>query len=181
MKQDIQPRDLQRRLASGEHLRIVDVRSSLEFAGGHLPGALNIPLGNIENEIPGVEASEHVVIVCHSGMRSSIACQKVMGSHKVLFNLVGGTSAWKSAGFEVESGPKAPRSIDRQTHLVAGGLLVASFLLSRGVSPGWIYLALLPTFGLLLDAFTGICPMTLILKQMPWNQMPGNASLKQTT
>ena len=175
MKQDIQPTDLQKRLASGEALRIVDVRSPLEFAGGHLPGALNIPLGDIDKSIPGVDASDRVVVVCHSGMRSLTACQKVMDSHNELFNLVGGTSAWKAAGFEVEIGPKAPRSLDRQTHLVAGLLLVTSFVLYRNVSSGWIYLALLPTFGLLLDALTGICPMTLILKQMPWN-----APLKNT-
>ena len=175
MKQDIQPKDLQNRLASGELLRIVDVRSPLEFAAGHLPGALNIPLGAIDKEIPGMDASERIVIVCHSGMRSLTACQKVLQSHKELFNLVGGTSAWKAAGFEVETGPKAPRSLDRQTHLVAGLLLVASLLLYRNVNPGWIYLALLPAFGLLLDAFTGVCPMTLILRQMPWN-----TSLKHT-
>lgn len=62
------------------------------------------------------------------------------------------------------------RIVDRQTHFVAGLLLVAAFLLWRFVDPAWIYLALLPTFGLLLDAITGICPMTLILKTMPWNK-----------
>ena len=62
-----------------------------------------------------------------------------------------------------------PRSVDRQTHFVAGTILVTAFLLFYFVNPGWIYLALLPTFGLMLDALTGICPMTLILKKMPWN------------
>jgi len=61
------------------------------------------------------------------------------------------------------------RRLDRQTHLVAGLMLAAAFLLSHFVSPGWIYLALLPAFGLMLDALTGICPMTLILRRMPWN------------
>ncbi|MCC7436153.1 MAG: DUF2892 domain-containing protein [Methanoregulaceae archaeon] len=62
------------------------------------------------------------------------------------------------------------RSIDRQTHLVAGLMLVAAFVLSNLVHPSWIYLALLPAFGLLLDATTGICPMTLIMRKMPWNR-----------
>lgn len=176
MKQDIQPKDLQKRLASGENLKIVDVRSPLEYASGHVPGAVNIPLGTIDKEIPGAESSDRIVIVCQVGVRSQSACEKVLNSHDDLYNLVGGTNAWRAAGFEVESCPKAPRSLDRQTHLVAGLLLVLAFILYRNVSPGWIYLALLPTFGLLLDALTGICPMTLILKQMPWN-----ASQKQTS
>jgi len=62
------------------------------------------------------------------------------------------------------------RSIDRQTHFVAGLMLVAAFVLSNLVHPRWIYLALLPAFGLLLDATTGICPMTLIMRKMPWNR-----------
>lgn len=62
------------------------------------------------------------------------------------------------------------RGLDRQTHLVAGLMLVAAFVLANLVHPSWIYLALLPAFGLLLDATTGLCPMTLMLRQMPWNK-----------
>ena len=173
MKKDIRPEELQARLKAGENLRIIDVRSRIEFAMGHLPGALNVPLGSIQDEIPGVSRDETLVLVCQGGVRSDTACQKVRNSYSSLFNLVGGTSAWISAGLEVEANPKSPRSLDRQTHLVAGLLLATSFILFRSVNPGWIYLALLPAFGLLLDALTGICPMTLILKRMPWN-----ASLK---
>lgn len=60
--------------------------------------------------------------------------------------------------------------VGRQTHLVAGSLLVVALVLHFAVEPRWIWLAALPAFGLLLDAFTGICPMTLILKTMPWNK-----------
>jgi hypothetical protein len=63
----------------------------------------------------------------------------------------------------------ADRRLDRQTHLVAGLMLGTAFLLARSVDARWIYLALLPTFGLLLDALTSVCPMTLLLKRMPWN------------
>ena len=62
------------------------------------------------------------------------------------------------------------RGLDRQTHFIAGSLLLVAVILSRFVSPLWGYLVLLPTFGLFLDALTGICPMTLILCRMPWNR-----------
>lgn len=64
------------------------------------------------------------------------------------------------------------KSLNRQTHLVAALILAAAFALSLFVSRNWIYLALLPAFGLTLDALTGICPMTLILKSCPWNKHP---------
>lgn len=60
-------------------------------------------------------------------------------------------------------------NVARQTHLVAGIIVWTSVLLAAFVGPAWIWLAALPGFGLLLDATTGICPMTLILKKMPWN------------
>jgi len=169
MKKDIRPEELQARLQAGESLRIIDVRSPIEFAMGHLPGAVNHPLGSIHDQIPGVAPDEKLVLVCQGGVRSGTACQKVMNRYSHLFNLVGGTSAWISAGLEVEADPKSPRSLDRQTHLVAGLLIATAFILFRSVNPSWIYLALLPAFGLLLDALTGICPMTLILRRMPWN------------
>lgn len=62
------------------------------------------------------------------------------------------------------------RSIDRQAHLVAGILIVTALTLSNLVAPGWIWLAALPGFGLLLDALSGFCPMTAMLRHMPWNR-----------
>lgn len=67
---------------------------------------------------------------------------------------------------------KPNRSLDRQTHFVAGLMLVTALILSAMVHRNWIYLAALPAFGLLLDATTGVCPMTLLLAKMPWNASP---------
>lgn len=169
MKTDIDPKELRRRLDAGESLRIVDVRSSLEYGIGHVPGAENFPLHTLKGEIPGITADEPVVLVCQSGLRSSMACQNVLANHKAVFNLVGGTSAWQAAGFEVVRRPKSRISLVRQAHLVAGVMIAAAFALSATVSPNWIYLAGLPMFGLLLDALTGLCPVTLLLRKMPWN------------
>lgn len=170
MKTDIQSTELHTRLSSGEDFVIVDVRTPLEFAMGHIRGALNIPLSKISGTLPGVEPSAQVVLVCQGGVRSAQAYRQVETSYPNLYDLPGGMVEWKESGIEVETGPKAPRSLERQTHFVAGLLLVLAFVLSSTVDPRWIYLAMLPAFGLMLDAMTGICPMTLILKRMPWNQ-----------
>lgn len=54
---------------------IFDVRSPGEFAGGHLDGALNLPLDDIERQIGAVVADRHapIVLCCASGMRSGAA------------------------------------------------------------------------------------------------------------
>lgn len=60
-------------------------------------------------------------------------------------------------------------SLSRQTHLVASIMLWTSVVLALTVDLRWVLLAALPAFGMLLDATTGVCPMTLLLKRMPWN------------
>ena len=64
----------------------------------------------------------------------------------------------------------ATRRIERQTHFVAGLMLVTALALGTFVAPLWYALALLPTFGLFLDALTGFCPMSAILQKFPWNR-----------
>ncbi|MDL1929875.1 rhodanese-like domain-containing protein, partial [Fimbriimonadia bacterium ATM] len=44
----ISPTDLKRRIEAGEHLQIFDVRTPSEFASGHVPGAANLPMDEVE-------------------------------------------------------------------------------------------------------------------------------------
>lgn len=61
-------------------------------------------------------------------------------------------------------------SVDRQTHLVAAAIIWTGAFLTLTRDPLWIYLMMLPGVGLTISGLTGICPMTLILKKMPWNR-----------
>lgn len=57
---------------------IIDVRSPLEFAAGHLKGAINIPHDRIEQaigSIDGLEKNSAILLYCLSGARSAFACQ----------------------------------------------------------------------------------------------------------
>lgn len=53
---------------------IVDVRSPGEFAGGHVPGALNIPLDRLASGISRIASQDQAIVTCcASGMRSASA------------------------------------------------------------------------------------------------------------
>ena len=69
---------------------VIDVRSPGEFRSGHVPGAINIPLGELRESLPRrVKDKQQVLLVhCLSGGRSAIAQQQLkdMGYAKV-FNL----------------------------------------------------------------------------------------------
>ena len=93
---------------------IVDVREPEEFADGHIPGAVNIPLGRLEIEVdthPAVVAREGearslrerpVVLYCLSGGRSAraaAALQRLGFANPV--SLAGGILAWTGDGHPV--------------------------------------------------------------------------------
>lgn len=53
--------------------QIVDVRSPEEFHGGHIDGALNLPLQTLEECLGRLNKKRPVITCCASGMRSSAA------------------------------------------------------------------------------------------------------------
>jgi len=65
------------------HLRngalVIDVRSPGEFSSGHLPGAINLPLDEIETILPRCikDRGQVLLLHCHSGMRSGMAKKKL--------------------------------------------------------------------------------------------------------
>lgn len=78
-------------------LKIVDVREPEEFAAGHIPGALNLPLGRIRYTAKqALTPEDEIVLVCRSGRRSVQAARllRKMG-YKKLYNLAGGMLMWE--------------------------------------------------------------------------------------
>lgn len=94
---DISPDALYSMLGKSEVISIVDVRGAGEYASGHLPGARNIPLSQIER---GSAMNEGTVFVSGSGKKSRIAIRRVKGRH--LFNLRDGYSEWVGENLPVE-------------------------------------------------------------------------------
>ncbi len=70
-----------------EGAMIIDVRSPAEFNGGHVKGAVNIPLQAIQSSFNKIPKNKVIITCCASGMRS--------GSAKSLL---------KAAGYDVHNG-----------------------------------------------------------------------------
>lgn len=74
--------------------QLVDVREPSEVAGGTLPGAVNIPLGELAARIDELDRSRRVVLLCRSGARSANAAALLAGAgFPDVVNLVGGMLA----------------------------------------------------------------------------------------
>ena len=81
---------------------IIDVRSPLEFAAGHLKGAINIPHDRIEQAIgaiDGLERTSPILLYCLSGARSAFACQ-VLAQRGYTRAMNGGAMATLLLNFE---------------------------------------------------------------------------------
>ena len=94
--QHIEGEELYRKLAMGEPVVVLDVRTETEFAAGHIPGSILIPLHQLEGRMGEVpNGGSPVAVVCEHGIRSASAC-RFLTEHgmSLLYNLTGGMQAW---------------------------------------------------------------------------------------
>jgi molybdopterin/thiamine biosynthesis adenylyltransferase/rhodanese-related sulfurtransferase len=92
---DITPKELQQRLAQGNHIRIIDVREPHEWEISHIEGAQLIPLGSLAEHMNELDSADEIVLQCKTGGRSARALDllRTAGFRK-LKNLKGGINAW---------------------------------------------------------------------------------------
>ena len=92
-------------LINREKAVVVDVCETEEFAAGHIVGAKNIPLNQLEDKLAGAVKNKAVplILVCQSGARSgrAVPIAKKLGYEQAQ-SLAGGLAAWKAATLPVE-------------------------------------------------------------------------------
>lgn len=88
-------------------LVVLDVRDAVEWAGGHIPGAVNRPVGEMaQGAEVRVPSAGHVAVICGTGYRSSVAASilQARGMSNVV-NVTGGMGAWVAAGLPTTQAP----------------------------------------------------------------------------
>jgi hydroxyacylglutathione hydrolase len=95
--------ELKARREDDPALKVLDVRRPGEYASGHVPGAVSLPLDRLGRELDTLPPQGRVAIICASGYRSSIAGSLLLHRRGAQpMNVVGGTNAWVAAGFPIE-------------------------------------------------------------------------------
>ena len=155
--------------------QLIDVRSATEFACGHLPGAINIPLEQIELRTSDLSDQAPVVLVCQAGTRARLAAELLQHSGKNLVVLDGGTSAWIKAGNRPVCCTASRWALERQVRLVAGLLVITGVALGVTVSSWFFGIAGFIGCGLTFAGATNICPMGELLARLPWNRLKTRA------
>jgi len=84
---------------------IIDVREDGEWKEGHIPGAIHIPLSQLEGRMGELKAYQNAPIItqCRSGKRSAQAQQQLLAKGFTnVYSLSGGLNAWAAEGLATE-------------------------------------------------------------------------------
>lgn len=101
----ITPSEVNQKRASEEEIAVLDVREKEEWKEGHIPGAIHIPLGQLQERINEVPRTCPIAVTCASGQRSSSAVSLLQREgFQDVENIVGGTIAWEKADLPLEKG-----------------------------------------------------------------------------
>ncbi|MFQ6607732.1 MAG: rhodanese-like domain-containing protein [Fidelibacterota bacterium] len=95
---NITVKKLQQRLASGDTLILLDVRTLPEYNGplGHIEDSILIPVQELESRIEELEKykDQEIIVICRSGNRSRVGSEILSRNGYQATNLLGGMKAW---------------------------------------------------------------------------------------
>ncbi len=93
----IMPKEVERKLHSGENPIIVDVRWSDEVRAASIKDAIHIPLSQLEKRMGELPKDKQLIMLCHHGNRSRFATIMLLCSGFTnVKNMVGGIDAWST-------------------------------------------------------------------------------------
>ncbi len=95
MMKTITAEEVLEKFDANEQLNVVDVREDAEVANGVIPGAIHIPLGQLQERKGELSQDTAYIFVCHAGGRSYQACTYLESEGYDVTNLEGGMSAWE--------------------------------------------------------------------------------------
>lgn len=170
----ISANDLRAHLQTNPTLELLDVRTPAEFRSLRIEFAQNIPLDRLDPSGLLVQRNGQtdapLYVVCLSGGRSKMACEKLVAAgFRNVINVAGGTKACVEAGLPVvRSGSNW--SLERQSRIAIGALVVLGALLGYAVHPGFYGLSAFMGLGMIFAGLTDSCAMGMIIARMPWNR-----------
>ena len=89
-----------------EEIILLDVRTEGEYNAEYIPGAINIPLSDLENRIAELDSSKAIIVYCKTGSRSRTASETLAQRGFIVYNMEGGINAWREKFATSTSTPK---------------------------------------------------------------------------
>jgi rhodanese-related sulfurtransferase len=178
----VAPQELHQRIAKGEDVEILDVRTPAEYQEVHLPGSKNVPLDQLDVHqymSARADAGRPLYVLCKSGARARMACERF---HQAGFTNVilveGGIMNCERAGLPVQR--QAP-DIESQVRITIGSANLIGLILGVLINPWFLLICAFVSCGLIVAGVRGKCPLASLLALMPWNRRWASASCCATT
>lgn len=102
--QSLTPAEAYQLMTDNRGLVVIDV--SPLWADGHLPGAVNYPIGDgsLDEAIPMLDTQADYLVYCHSDSATILGAQKLIDAgFKNVYRLIGNYTGWVEAGYEIET------------------------------------------------------------------------------
>ncbi len=93
----VTPRELKEKLDRGEGPLLLDVREPWEFSLARIEGSKLVPISEVVDRIPELDASAETAVICHHGVRSAFVTRLLdQAGFVAAYNLEGGLDAYSS-------------------------------------------------------------------------------------
>jgi rhodanese-related sulfurtransferase len=97
--------------AGREHTVLLDVRNADEWEAGHAPGAMWVPLGELESARFKLPINRKIMCICRSGARSARAAAELTQWGFEAANVKGGMRDWLAKGYDVVKDDGSPGEV----------------------------------------------------------------------
>ena len=95
--------------ALSDDAALIDVREVSEYAAGHVPGAVLMPMTRLTAHLGELDKNRPVYVVCASGNRSAAMTDLLVANGYRAYSVAGGTTAWARSGRPLETGAPTSR------------------------------------------------------------------------
>ncbi|MBU2540672.1 MAG: MBL fold metallo-hydrolase [Candidatus Omnitrophica bacterium] len=174
----IAPKVAQEIIAKDSNVKLLDVRSALEYNEVHINHSMNVPIDMISSKIKDLsESAQAYIVLCHTGNRSPMAADMLLQSGiRSVKVMSGGMTRWQKERLPVVKG-EGGISLERQVRIIAGVLVLFGIIMAQFVNNAFIWIAVWVCCGLIFAGLTNNCLMGMILMKLPYNKKMYKAKL----
>jgi glyoxylase-like metal-dependent hydrolase (beta-lactamase superfamily II)/rhodanese-related sulfurtransferase len=167
----IAPKEALELRGGNSQVKLLDVRSALEFNQVHIKDSVNVPIDMLSAKINDLsQVKQNYIVLCLTGNRSAMAADMLIQSGiQGVKVLEGGIMRWQKEGLPVIKG-QGGVSLERQVRIIAGSLVLLGILLSWFVNWAFIFISVFISCGLVYAGLSDNCLMGMLLMRLPYNR-----------
>ena len=167
----IPPREVKSLVEKDAKMKLLDVRTTMEYGQVHIEDSINIPMDMLSSKIGELGRSgQSYITLCLSGVRSAMAAEMLLqlgiDAAKVM---EGGIARWQKEKLPVIRG-QGGISLERQVRIIAGSLVLAGIIMAWLIHWVFIFVSVFVGSGLVFAGVTDNCLMGMLLMKLPYNK-----------